>query len=99
MSYTYLYLNLFAFYFHTYCKVLGSFEFDKDTNCGDLLQVGDREFEVVTARSQFKYAGGKRFVMVRKILEVKEISRIAEEATLKRLMEKETESASGKNFE
>ena len=46
-------------------KVLGSFEFDKDTNCGDLLQVGEREFEVVTARSQFKYAGGKSFVMIR----------------------------------
>ncbi|KAL7542932.1 hypothetical protein ACHAXR_012257 [Thalassiosira sp. AJA248-18] len=80
-------------------KVLGQFELDKNTNCGDLLQVGDREFEVVTARSQFKYAGGKRFVMVRKILEVKEITRIAEEATLARLMQKETESASGKNFE
>lgn len=80
-------------------KVLGQFQLDKNTNCGDLLQVGEREFEVVTARSQFKYAGGKRFVMVRKILEVKEITRIAEEATLQRLMEKESESPSGKNFE
>lgn len=80
-------------------KVLGKFELDKNTNCGDLLQVGEREFEVVTARAQFKYSGGKRFVMVRKILEVKEITRIAEEATLARLMEKENESASGKNFE
>lgn len=80
-------------------KVLGQFELDKNTNCGDLLQVGEREFEVVTARSQFKYAGGKRFVMVRKILEVKEITRIAEEATLARLMEKGSESESGKNFE
>ena len=35
-------------------KVLGQFDLDKNTNCGDLLQVGDREFEVVTARSQFK---------------------------------------------
>lgn len=80
-------------------KVLGQFELDKNTNCGDLLQVEDREFEVVTARSQFKYAGGKRFVMVRKILEVKEITRIAEESSLARLMEKESESSSGKNFE
>jgi len=80
-------------------KVLGQFELDKNTNCGDLLHVGDREFEVVTARSQFKYVGGKRFVMVRKILEVKEITRIAEEATLARLMEKGSESVSGKNFE
>lgn len=38
----------------TMYKVLGSFELEKNTNCGDLLQVGDREFEVVTARSQFK---------------------------------------------
>jgi hypothetical protein len=83
----------------TLYKVLGQFELDKNTNCGDLLQVGDREFEVVTARSQFKYAGGKRFVMVRKILEVKEVTRMAEEATLSRLMEKETESSTGKNFE
>mmetsp|Transcript_7793 Transcript_7793/g.13566 ORF Transcript_7793/g.13566 Transcript_7793/m.13566 type:complete len:254 (+) Transcript_7793:147-908(+) len=80
-------------------KVLGQFELDPNTNCGDLLHVGDREFEVVTARAQFKYAGGKRFVMVRKILEVKEIVRIAEEATLTRLMEKGSESSSGKNFE
>lgn len=80
-------------------KVLGQFELDKNTNCGDLLQVGEREFEVVTARAQFKYAGGERFTMVRKILEVKEITRIAEEATLARLMDKETESVSGKNFE
>jgi hypothetical protein len=83
----------------TLYKVLGEFKFDKDTNCGDLLQVGEREFEVVTARSQFKYAGGKRFVMVRKILEVKEVTRIAEEASLKRLMDIETESGTGKNFE
>jgi len=83
----------------TLYKVLGQFELDKNTNCGDLLQVGDREFEVVTARSQFKYAGGKRFVMVRKILEVKEITRIAEEATLTRLMKKGGESSTGKNFE
>lgn len=80
-------------------KVLGQFELDKNTNCGDLVQVGEREFEVVTARAQFKYTGGKQFTMVRKILEVKEITRIAEEATLARLMDKETETASGRNFE
>ena len=38
----------------TLYKVLGQFELDKNTNCGDTLQVGEREFEVVTARSQFK---------------------------------------------
>ena len=38
----------------TLYKVLGQFELDKNTNCGDLIEVGEREFEVVTARSQFK---------------------------------------------
>ena len=38
----------------TLYKVLGQFDLDKNTNCGDTLQVGEREFEVVTARSQFK---------------------------------------------
>ena len=80
-------------------KILGQFELDKNTNCGDLVEIGEREFEVVKARAQFKYAGGKRFVMVRKILEVKEITRIAEEASLKRLMTKKDESSTGKSFE
>lgn len=78
-------------------QILGEFQLEKNTNCGDLLQVEDREFEVVKARSQFKYAGGKRFVMVRKILEVKEVTRIAEEAALTRLMDKEYDS--GRHFE
>ena len=38
----------------TLYKVLGQFELDKNTNCGDLIEFGDREFEVVTARAQFK---------------------------------------------
>uniref|UniRef100_A0A7S2A706 Uncharacterized protein n=1 Tax=Trieres chinensis TaxID=1514140 RepID=A0A7S2A706_TRICV len=65
-------------------RVLGEFSLDKNTNCGDLIEVGEREFEVQKARCQYKYAGGKRFVMVRKILEVKEVTRIAEENYLAR---------------
>ena len=80
-------------------RVLGEFVFDSNTNCGDLLQISDREYEVVSARSQFRYAGGRRFVLVRKVLEVKEITRIAEEASLRRLMERGDVSATGKNFE
>lgn len=80
-------------------KILGQFELDKNTNCGDLVEIGERQFEVVKARAQFKYAGGKRFVMVRKILEVKEITRIAEEASLQRLMTKKDGSSTGKSFE
>ena len=67
-------------------KVLGQYTLDKSTNCGDLIEitVGNecREFEVVKSRCQYKYAGGKRFIMVRKILEVKERTRIAQEKHL-----------------
>lgn len=69
-------------------KVLGEFSLDKNTNCGDLVEVGDKEYEVQQARCQYKYAGGQRFVMVRKILEVKEVIRVAEENYLKRQFRK-----------
>lgn len=69
-------------------RVIGEFHLDKNTNCGDVLEVGDQEFEVLKARCQYKYAGGKRFVMTRKILEVKEITRIAEENYLHRQFQK-----------
>lgn len=78
--------------------VLGEFTFDASTNCGDLLCISNKEYEVVSARSQFRYAGNRTFVLVRKVLEVKEILRIAEEASLKRLMEKELESESGARY-
>jgi len=72
-------------------KVLGEFQLDKNTNCGDRIEVGDQEFEVQRARCQYKYVGGKRFVMVRKILEVKEITRIAEENYIMRQFNKDIE--------
>ena len=65
-------------------KVLGEFKLEKNTDCGDIIEVGDQEFEVQKARCQYKYAGGRQFVMVRKILEVKEVTRIALENDLKR---------------
>ena len=61
---------------------LGEFKLDKSTTSGDLIIIGDKEFEVQTARCQYKYAGGKRFVMVRKILEVKEVARVLKEELL-----------------
>ena len=70
-------------------KVLGKFQLDKSTNCGDVLEIGEQNFEVIRARCQYKYAGGKQFVMIRKILEVKEVSRIAQEASLRRQFEQE----------
>lgn len=80
-------------------SVLGEFTFDASTNCGDLLLIANTEYEVISAKSQFRYAGNRKFVLVRKVLVVKEICRIAEEASLRRLMEKVPESESGKNFE
>lgn len=75
-------------------RVLGEFQLDKSTNCGDLLEIGDKEYQVLRAKCQYKYAGGKRFVMVRKILEVKDVTRLAEESFLKRQFGKTTDIAS-----
>lgn len=65
-------------------QVLGEFELDKSTTSGDIIVLGDKEFRVETARCQYKYAGGQRFVMVRKILEVKELKRVQNEEVLQR---------------
>mmetsp|Transcript_9594 Transcript_9594/g.26090 ORF Transcript_9594/g.26090 Transcript_9594/m.26090 type:complete len:274 (-) Transcript_9594:321-1142(-) len=59
--------------------LLGEFKLDKSTTSGDVIIIGSHEFEVQKARCQYKYVGGKRFVMVRKILEVKEVARVAQE--------------------
>lgn len=64
--------------------LLGEFSLDKHTTTGDSLLIGDTEYNVVRHRCQYKYAGGKRFVMVRKILEVKEVGRLLSEQYLKR---------------
>mmetsp|Transcript_25715 Transcript_25715/g.54930 ORF Transcript_25715/g.54930 Transcript_25715/m.54930 type:complete len:318 (-) Transcript_25715:119-1072(-) len=64
--------------------VLGEFELDKSTTSGDIIVVGTNEYLVEKARCQYKYAGGQRFVMVRKILEVKEIHRAKTEDVLLR---------------
>ena len=69
-------------------KVLGEFLLDKSTNCGDIIQVGnDVEYQVQRARCQYKFAGGKKFVVTRKILEVKEVKRILVEKEVKNLFE------------
>lgn len=62
--------------------LLGEFQLDKLTTSGDIIQIGDREYRVESARCQYKYAGGQRFVMVRKILEVKEVARALKEELL-----------------
>jgi hypothetical protein len=71
-------------------KIIGEFALDKSTNCGDIIEVGDgTQYQVQKARCQYKYVGGKRFVMTRKILEVKEIKRILIEKEVQSLFEKE----------
>lgn len=76
-------------------QVLGEFTLDKSTNNGDIIQVGDgdnlREYQVQTSRCQYKYAGGKRFVMVRKILEVKELKRVLVEREIRQIFDMDTQ--------
>lgn len=64
--------------------ILGEFQLDKSTTSGDIICISDRTYKVETARCQYKYAGGQRFLMVRKILEVKEITRAIQEAQLQK---------------
>lgn len=72
--------------------LLGEFKLDKSTTSGDVIVIGDQEFQVQTARCQYRYAGGQRFVMVRKILEVKEVTRVAKEESLMRNYKKSNSS-------
>ena len=62
--------------------LLGEFNLDKHTTTGDILLVGGHEYKVMRHRCQYKYAGGQRFVMLRKILEVKEVGRLHAESML-----------------
>ncbi len=71
-------------------QILGEFKLDKSTNCGDIVDVGGGvEYQVQKARCQYKYVGGKKFVMTRKILEVKEVKRLLVEKEVKQLFEKD----------
>jgi hypothetical protein len=68
---------------------LGEFELDRHTTTGDLLNgVGgdgdDTQYRVVRLKCQYRYSGGGRFVMVRKILQVKEVGRFETEEKLLR---------------
>jgi hypothetical protein len=62
--------------------LLGEYSLDKHTTTGDSLLINNIEYKVVRHRCLYKYAGGQRFVMIKKILEVKEISRIQTEEYL-----------------
>ena len=67
--------------------MLGEYFLDKHTTTGDLLEIGDVQYKVIRHKCQYKYAGGKRFVMVRKILQVKEVGRLQAEEYLKRQLQ------------
>jgi len=71
-------------------KIVGEFALDKSTNCGDIIEIGDgTEYQVQKSRCQYKYAGGQKFIMTRKILEVKELKRVVVEKEVHELFEKE----------
>ena len=79
-------------------QILGEFALDKATNCGDVIDVGNgMEYQVQKARCQYKYVGGKKFVMTRKILEVKEMKRILVEKEVKQLFENDGSQSNNNN--
>lgn len=64
--------------------VIGEFFLDRLTTTGDLLEIGETQYKVTRHKCQYKYAGGQRFVMVKKVLQVKEIGRLMKEEYLSR---------------
>jgi hypothetical protein len=73
---------------------LGEFSLDKHTTTGDsiILPQSGVEYKVVRHRCLYKYGGGQRFVMVRKILEVKEVGRLLSEQYLQRQWQQSSSS-------
>jgi hypothetical protein len=65
-------------------ETLGEFQFDKTTNCGDKIEIDNELYVVRKSKCQYKYAGAKKFVMVRKILQVKPVQRAMQEDYLTR---------------
>jgi hypothetical protein len=64
--------------------LLGEYQLDKHTTTGDVLLIGEHQYKVVSHRCLYKYAGGQRFVMMKKILHVKEVGRWQAEEYLHR---------------
>ena len=71
--------------------MIGEYFLDKHTTTGDVLEIGGAQYKVIRHKCQYKYAGGKRFVMVRKVLQVKEISRLQTEEYLKRQLQQSSD--------
>lgn len=60
-------------------ETLGEFRFEKNTNTGDKIEIDNEVYLVQRSKCQYKYAGAQKFVMVRKILQVKPIQRAMQE--------------------
>ncbi|CAB9530295.1 expressed unknown protein [Seminavis robusta] len=60
-------------------ETLGEFPFEKNTGSGDRIMIDDEVYVVQKAKCQYRYAGGQKFVMVRKILQVKPMARSMQE--------------------
>ena len=77
-----------------FTTVIGEYQLDKSTTSGDIIAIGEMEYQVQSARNQYRYTGG-RFVMMRKILEVKELNRVqTEEALIRQYTKSSSHSSS-----
>jgi len=77
-----------------FTTVIGEYQLDKSTTSGDVIAIGEMEYQVQSARNQYRYTGG-RFVMMRKILEVKELNRVqTEEALIRQYTKSSSHSSS-----
>ena len=65
-------------------ETLGEFAFEKHTSAGDKIVIDDQVYLVQRAKCQYKYAGAQKFVMVRKILQVKPMQRAMQEEYIMR---------------
>jgi hypothetical protein len=60
-------------------ETLGEFAFEKNTSSGDKIEIDNQVYVVQKAKCQYRYAGGQKFEMVRKILQVKPVQRAMQE--------------------
>lgn len=65
-------------------ETLGEFAFEKNTGAGDKIEIDHQIYLVQRATCQYRYAGAQKFVMVRKILQVKPMQRAMQEDYLLR---------------
>jgi len=75
-------------------QILGEFALDKSTSNGDIIETAGKEYQVQESRCQYKYSGG-RFVMMRKILEVKEIKRVLVEQEIRQIFNMDITNGDG----